>query len=89
MIDEQPTAPEGPCERFYFDVSGPGWEPDRVGVLLRDSRAAHIEGVRLAGRIAADDPVLAVEGALRVNVRSEENPLLFSVVVSSVSAAAA
>ncbi len=69
--------------RFYFDVrEGFGLEPDETGLDLKDTDAAEINAMHIAGEFGSDRLPATKGGAITVDVRNEERQMVVSVRVT-------
>jgi hypothetical protein len=68
-------------KRYYFDLSGGGWEPDRIGTELADDSAAKEEAIRFAGEVLRDEPHRLAQGPMRVDVHDRGLSFRFTIEV--------
>lgn len=76
--------------RFFFNLAGAVYNPDKEGVDLPTLSDARVQAVRSAGELLKDQPQLVWMGEeVRVEVTDGNQLLLFTVIAAGVDAPAA
>lgn len=71
-------------KRYFFHLSGSGWEPDRVGTELASDNAAELIGIEYAGEVIKSEPQRLKRGRMRLDVHDEARDFGFAIEISMV-----
>ena len=73
--------------RFYFDTADGSRDRDTVGTILKDQAEARVEAIKFAGEVMTSQPDVLWDGHdFRVEVSSEDQKLLFTIIALAVDA---
>lgn len=75
--------------RYHFDLSDGHLERDEAGTELPGPEEARLHAIRYAGEVLQSHPERLGGKDLRVEVRSDSNLLLFTIIMLAVDSAAA
>lgn len=58
-------------KRYFFHVSGSGWQPDSIGTEMNGDEDARCAAIRLAGEIMCYEPQQLAEGQMNIDLHDQ------------------